>query len=222
MIFNNFSFFLIFSLLFTFSDCFAFKVTDEYKKYCFKKYIREGDKLTLSFVISSDETELVNANLTYQKSRTEPKILIYKVIQEELGNYVSEAPEKEGIYEVCIEPKDGKEFHVSMVFSSLFEERNINNIVTDTEMKKITEDMNEVRTDFELIEMNMRHLNNRNYRHLEILQQFIKSIERMTYLKIFIIALSSLFQIFIIQKLFGPDKRHKKIVGTFSEKGSDL
>ena len=44
----------------------------------------------------------------------------------------------------------------------------------------------------------------------------ITSIEKLSYAKIFILVLLSLFQILIIQRFFGKDKRVTKLPGAFS------
>ena len=50
----------------------------------------------------------------------------------------------------------------------------------------------------------------------------IRSIKNATYLKIFFVVLMSGFQIYIITKFFGKEKRVSSIKGTFNDKGSVL
>ena len=209
---------IIFSLLLSYIKSFSFGVKDKYEKYCYKKYIYKGDQITVSFVITSFPKELIHVELTYQKERNSPKQMIYQVYDKDQGNYKSTKPEDEGYYELCFYSKKGKDIYVSMEYSSLYEDHNIKQIATDKEIKTINNDIKEMKNAFDKIQANARHLNNRKYRHMVLLQKLIYSIKKLTYLKIFFVAVLSTFQIYIIQKFFGPDKRVSSIKGAFSDK----
>ena len=214
--------FIIFSSLLYFSFSFSFNIPDTKEKYCFSKYIQKGDHITMSFMVSSSQKELIHVSLTFQKDKNSIKQNIYEVREKESGDYNSPDPTEEGYYELCFYSKKGKDIFVNMEFFTLYEEHDIKKIATDKEIKTINDDIKEVRDVVDKIESNARNLNTRKYNHLNILKQYITSIKRLTYLKIFAIALLSLFQIYVVQKFFGPNKRVSTIKGVFSGKDGVL
>lgn len=219
---NNFILFIIFSFLISFSLCFSFGFNDEKEKYCLKKYVQKGDHITVSFMVASSQKELIHALLTYQKDKNSPKQNLFEVIDKESGDYNSQNPTEEGYYELCFFSKKGKYLYVNMEFYTLYEDHDIKKVATDKEIKTFNNDIKEIKNVVDKIETNARHLNTRKYRHLKILKQYITSIKRLTYLKIFVVALLSLFQIYVVHKFFGPDKRVSTIKGVFSEKDAVL
>ena len=219
---NTFIISIIFSFLISSSLSFHFGVIDTKEKYCYKKYIQKGDQITVSFMIASGQKDVIHVLLTYQKDKNARKINIYEAIDKESGDYTSENPTEEGLYELCFYSQKGKSLYVNMEFYTLYEEHDIKKVATDKEIKTFNEDIKEVKNVIDKIETNARHLNTRKYRHLKILKKYITSIKRLTYLKIFAVALLSLFQIYIVQKFFGPDKRVSTIKGIFSEKDAVL
>ena len=176
----------------------------------------------MSFMVSSSQKELIHVSLTFQKDKNSIKQNIYEVREKESGDYNSPDPTEEGYYELCFYSKKGKDIFVNMEFFTLYEEHDIKKIATDKEIKTINDDIKEVRDVVDKIESNARHLNTRKYNHLNILKQYITSIKRLTYLKIFAVALLSLFQIYVVQKFFGPNKRVSTIKGVFSGKDGVL
>ena len=210
-------YFLIFLIFFSYSNSFSFGVNDRYEKYCFNKYVTAGDQITLSFVITSYPKELINADFTYSKEKHSTKAAIYQVTNKDSGNYKSQNP-KEGYYELCFYSKKGKEYQVSMEFYTLFEEHNLKEMATDKDFKNINKDVQELKNDIEKMQANARHLIDRKYWHNSILSKLTNSIKRLTYLKMFCIAVLSIFQIYVVQKFFGPDKRVSSIKGAFSDK----
>ena len=219
---NYINIFIIFSSLLYFSFSFSFNIPDVKDKYCFSKYIQKGDHITMSFMVSSSQKELIHVSLTFQKDKNSIKQNIYEVREKESGDYNSPDPTEEGYYELCFYSKKGKDIFVNMEFFTLYEEHDIKKIATDKEIKTINNDIKEVRDVVDKIESNARHLNTRKYNHLNILKQYITSIKRLTYLKIFAVALLSLFQIYVVQKFFGPNKRVSTIKGVFSGKDGVL
>lgn len=215
---NIYFIFLLFISFISHSYCFSFGVKDEYEKYCFTKFIKEGDQITLSFVITSYPKELINADLSYRKNKNDPKSIIYQVVDKDKGDYNSQNSLKEGYYELCFYSKKGKQYYVSMEFSTLFEDHNLKKMATDKEIQTINKDIKDMKAQFEKIEVNSRHLIDIKYYLGSLLYSLTNSIKRLTYFKIFAIAVLSTFQIYIIQKFFGPDKRVTSIKGAFSDK----
>ena len=212
---------IIISLSLSLFHCFSFTVKDTYDKYCFKKYIYEGDEIAISFVSTSYPKELIKANLTYQKEKYDTKKLIYEVIDKERGDYTQSNISEAGYYELCFYSKKGKQYRASMEFDSFYQEHNIKKLASDKELKAVNKEIKEMKNAIHKMEINSRHITNMNYEHISTMKSLIISIKKLTYLKIFVIALMSLFQIYIIHKLFGPDKRVTKIKG-FSDKNNIL
>ena len=52
---------------------------------------------------------------------------------------------------------------------------------------------------------------------VNILNDIISSIKNLTFFKLGIVFLLSVFQIIVIQKFFGPDKRVSSVKGAFSD-----
>ena len=219
---NFLNIFIIFSSLITLSFSFSFSLPDEKEKYCFKKYIQKGDHITISYMIASSQKESIHVSLTYQKDKNSIKMTLYEVLEKESDDYNSPYPTDEGYYELCFFSKKGKNLYLNMEFYTLYEEHDIKKVATDKEIKTFNNDIKEIKEVVDKIETNARHLNTRKYRHLRILKQYITTIKRLTYLKICAVASLSLFQIFIVQKFFGPDKRVSTIKGIFSEKDGVL
>ena len=69
---------------------------------------------------------------------------------------------------------------------------------------------------FQNIHSNARQINDRRFRHNKILNGIIVSIETLTLVKIGIVALLSLLQIYAITKFFGDDKRVTSVKGAFA------
>ena len=213
---------LIFSFLLNFIHCFTFVVIDNYEKYCFKKSIIQDDKLSISFLVTSYPKEAINVNLTYQKEEYSTKNIIYQVINEDQGTYKSEKPLDEGYYELCFYSKKGKQLYISLEFSSLFEDKNIKQLATDKEIKTINKDIKEMKEALEQMEANAKHLVHRAYDFFAIMRTIISSVKKLTFLKIFVLAAMTLFQIYIITKFFGTDKRVSTIKGGFKNKNDIL
>jgi len=211
MKYTNICIYLSLAYLISFSNCFMFRLIDDHEKYCFSKYIDNNDQIIANFVVASDKEQLIRVELTKQKDKTSPKVMIWNVVDKEDGDYYSENSLEEGYYELCFYSIRGEDFYVSMQFYSLNEDHNLNHLATDKEVKSIKTEIKEMKKAIDKIETNARHLNTRNFRHMSLLKEIISSIKRITSFKIVAIAVLSAFQIYIIQKFFGPDKRQSTI-----------
>ena len=78
-------------------------------------------------------------------------------------------------------------------------------------------DATEIQKTFQEIELNLKYTVDRKVQHTTILNDIINSIKNLTILKIVIVCLLSLFQVIVIQRFFGPDKRVSNIKGAFSD-----
>ena len=81
----------------------------------------------------------------------------------------------------------------------------------------MSEGVNELKASFQSFEKNFRFIVDRRTRHTTILTDIITSIKQLTFLKMAIILVLSVFQVIVIQRFFGPDKRVTTVKGAFSD-----
>ena len=87
----------------------------------------------------------------------------------------------------------------------------MNRIATDTQLKNIAQKIKQIKNGFNNLENNSNNLMNNKYFHLSYLYKYLKQIKNLTFAKIIVIGSVTLFQIYVIQKMFGEDKRIRKI-----------
>ena len=71
--------------------------------------------------------------------------------------------------------------------------------------------IDEINLKMTTLENNAHNLLNRKFTHFLYLSDYIREIKILTLIKILIVAIVSIFQIYVIQKMFGDDKRLSKI-----------
>ena len=190
---------------------FLYKISGKKDKYCFRKIIDENDTLSVSFVVSTDQSDQIKVTLT----RLFNNEIIYKEEKTESGIFKSEKGEDGGKYELCFYPLSDNKFYISFEFYTI-EEENIKELAKDIDIQYMVEEFKAVNTAFTEIENNARHINDKRFRNTKILRKIINSVENWTIIKIIIISLLSILQVFIIRKFFGPDKRLSKVKGAYS------
>ena len=195
-----------------FSLSLQFKVSGEKQKYCFSKTINDNDIISFSYIVSAETSEPINVALTYLVDNK----IIFKEEKEEGGSYRSEDGEKGGKYEVCFITNNDHKFYISFDFNTLGEGGNIQELAQDKDVQEMGVELQAVTGAFTEIENNARHINDRRFRHAKILRKIIKSIDDLTFMKIAVVAILSLLQVFIIRRFFGPDKRVSKVKGAYS------
>ena len=195
-----------------FSLSLQFKVSGEKQKYCFSKTINDNDIISFSYIVSAETSEPINVALTYSVDNK----IIFKEEKEEGGSYRSEDGEKGGKYEVCFITNNDHKFYISFDFNTLGEGGNIQELAQDKDVQEMGVELQAVTGAFTEIENNARHINDRRFRHSKILSRIIKSIDDLTFMKIAVVAILSLLQVFIIRRFFGPDKRVSKVKGAYS------
>ena len=195
-----------------FSLSLQFKVSGEKQKYCFSKTINDNDIISFSYIVSAETSEPINVALTYLVDNK----IIFKEEKEEGGSYRSEDGEKGGKYEVCFITNNDHKFYISFDFNTLGEGGNIQELAQDKDVQEMGVELQAVTGAFTEIENNARHINDRRFRHSKILSRIIKSIDDLTFMKIAVVAILSLLQVFIIRRFFGPDKRVSKVKGAYS------
>ena len=195
-----------------FSLSLQFKVSGEKQKYCFSKTINDNDIISFSYIVSAETSEPIKVILKY----TVDNKIIYKDDNEEGGSYRSEDGEAGGKYEVWFITNNDHKFYISFDFNTLGEGGNIQELAQDKDVQEMGVELQAVTGAFTEIENNARHINDRRFRHSKILSRIIKSIDDLTFMKIAVVAILSLLQVFIIRRFFGPDKRVSKVKGAYS------
>lgn len=181
--------------------------------HCYTKSLLTEDKLFFSFLVSSAENKTLVVNFTNINTHK----LIYQGVNSTI-EYKSETL-KPGDYQVCFEPKDkNANFYLSFQFYSFSENGIVNELAIDKEVKYMMQGVNELKESFHNFETNFKYIVDRRTKHNQILNDIIASIKNLTLLKIFVILFLSIFQVFIIEKFFGPDKRVSTVKGVFSQK----
>lgn len=197
---------IIFISLIINSYTYLFTIERAVTRHCFRKNITiNGDKVSLSFSIIADPKILIDVDIKQRENNQR----IYYGSSVDQGKFTSPSL-KPGIYELCFYPHGSRKMHISFTYTSLYEDQNnqiFSKLASDYQMKTVFEDVNEIKQAYETIISNSRILADSRYSHLNLLNNIIGSIKRLTYLKLFIILILSVFQIYVIRKLFGNEKR---------------
>lgn len=166
--------------------------------YCFNKFVEEGDRLNLSYVVTGDEnSEKVN---TFIKDGDENTI--FNNIQESDGAYYIEI-RKAGKYKLCFSGLEGKEYYISFEYYTNNEKGHTLDLAKDSNIHDLKKDTSDIAMMLEEIEQNTRFIMDRRNKHTDVINQITRYIKNMSYLKIFIVVAVSLMQVFLIQKFYG-------------------
>ncbi len=187
---------------------FMFSVEKFKREYCFSKEISLKDqRITFNFATIGEKKEFVD---TILKQVTPNKKDLYSTSKSETGEFKTN-PLTPGKYNLCFYPYSTNNFQISFNFQSSEEDEDIRNIATDTQMKEIKGKIEEIKNGMKLMERNSNSLIDRKFTHFLYLSNYISQIKTLTFVKVIIVALISFFQIFVIKKMFGDDKRISKI-----------
>ena len=199
--------FLYLLLCFGKINLFMITLNQFYPQYCFFKIIKEDNqRIIFNYATIGEQKELINVTFT---QLTPQKNIFYSKYYLESDEYNSPNL-KQGKYNLCFIPNSKNEFKISFNFQTL-DDKNMNDIATDTQLKNIVEKVKKIKNGFQNLEDNSNNLLNTKYTHLLYLSKYLKQIKRLTFTKIIIIGLMVLFQIYVIQKMFGEDKRISQI-----------
>ena len=195
-------------LLFQKINLFIFTVNQFFPKYCFyKNILTDNAKISFNFATIGDKKEFINISLTQVAPLKQE---LYSKSYIELDEYIT-SNLKQGKYYLCFIPNTKNEFKISFNLQSFEEDENLNKIATDTQLKNIGEKLEKIKEGFNNLENNSNNLMNTKATHLAYLYNYLKDIKKLTFAKVFIISFVSLFQIYVIQKMFGEDKRLSQI-----------
>ena len=189
-------------------NSFIFTLNQFFPKYCFYKIIKTDEvKIIFNYATIGEKEELVNVTFIQTNPNTKE---IYSKSYLDSDEYISPNLKK-GKYNLCFIPNTKNEFKISFNFQTLEEDENMNRIATDTQLKNIAQKIKQIKNGFNNLENNSNNLMNNKYFHLSYLYKYLKQIKNLTFAKIIVIGSVTLFQIYVIQKMFGEDKRISKI-----------
>lgn len=186
---------------------------------CFLKNLLRKDKLIMNFVLTSEHKQTFNVEI--KEITSNETIYFHGYIEQ--GSYKSKEPLEEGTYRLCFYPADKGRAEISLNYYTLNEENdNLIDLASDTELKGVGKEIEEIKGLIEEIVNNARFLIDRRLTHLKILKEIIKSLKFYTVLKFITVTILSTFQIYIIRKFFGNEKRVSNIKASFSGKNDFL
>ena len=195
------------------SNALKVKINGKQKDYCFTKTIYDvEDTIKIFFLISSGRTESVN--VTFKNS--EGKIL-YQEVTRQRGEYQSDVL-PQGDYTLCFSPRTNNQYYISFDIQLASDSSLTKDLAKDKEVKGIKNGVLDLEKLFNDFEKNLKFIVDRRNHHYVILLNVISSIKTISAIKILIIILLSIFQVFIITKFFGTNKR----VSTIKAGSKDL
>ena len=198
---NNSKLLIILSIIISISSL-KIKINSYQKDYCFTKTIYQTeDTIKLSFLISSGKKEQVNVTFKNKDGK-----LLYQEIYKQRDEYTTDVLPS-GDYTLCFTPRSNSQFYITFDMQVASDSSVTKDLAKDKEVKGIKSGVIDLENLFNDFEKNLKFIVDRRNHHHSILKDVIGSIKTITAIKILIIISLSLFQIFIITKFFGSDKR---------------
>ena len=211
MVFMSFLFIYLFGNI----NSFMFEVQKSQREYCFSKTIdASSQRINYHFQTMGESKENINSALR-QISPVRKDIHITS--NSESGQFNS-GPLEPGKYKLCFYPFSTNEFSVTFTFQTSEEDGVFKDLATDTQMKKMREKLDEIEKGIIHIQNDGNNLLTRKFINFKYLNNYIRQIKILTFVKIAIVGLISLFQIYVIQKMFGDDKRMSQIKADLKNK----
>ena len=178
------------------------KINGSRKDYCFTKTIYEAeDTMKISFLISSGRTEAINISFKNKDGK-----ILYQEVSKQRGEYQTDVIPS-GDYTLCFSPRTTNEYYVTFDMEIAGDSSVTKDLAKDKEVKNIKNGVFELERLFNDFEKNLKFIVDRRNHHHTILKDVVGSIKTISAIKILIIISLSLFQVFIITKFFGADKR---------------
>ena len=200
-LFINSKLLIIFTLIISISSL-KVKINGRQKDYCFTKTIyEEQDTMKIFFLVSSGKTEQINVTFKNQEGK-----IIYQETTRQRGDYQSDVLPS-GDYTLCFSPRTSNEYYVSFDMQMAGESAVTKDLAKDKEVKGIKNGVLDLEKLFNDFEKNLKFIVDRRNHHHTILKDVVGSIKTISFIKILIIIILSMFQVFIITKFFGTDKR---------------
>ena len=178
------------------------KINGRQKDYCFTKSIYENeDTMKIFFLISSGRTEQLNVTFKNKEGK-----ILYQEVTRQRGEYQTDVL-PQGDYTLCFSPRTSNQYYISFDMQLSSDSAVTKDLAKDKEVKGIKNGVLDLEKLFNDFEKNLKFIVDRRNHHHTILQDIVGSIKIISGIKILIIILLSNFQVFIITKFFGADKR---------------
>ncbi len=175
--------------------------TGKKDKYCFYKEIENIDTIHLSYVISGDNDEKVNVVLVHEGDNK----VIYEQHNSDAGEYKHENAVG-GKHKLCFLPLHAGSYYISFEFFTHYEKGHTVDMAKDQNLHEMKKDVTDITYMFEEMEKNIRFIMDRRSKHSIVIGDIVTSIRHISYLKILVVVLVSLLQVFLIHKFFGGKK----------------
>ena len=199
--FNDFKLLIILSLIISITSL-KVKITGKRRDYCFMKTIyEEEDTMKISFLISSGKTEPVNVTFKNKEGK-----ILYQEVSRQRGEYQTDVLPS-GEYTLCFSPRSTSEYYITFDIQVAGQSTVTRDLAKDKEVKGIKNGVLDLERLFNDFEKNLKFIVDRRNHHHTILKDVSTSIRNISTIKILIIISLSIFQVFIITKFFGADKR---------------
>ena len=182
------------------------KINGRQKDYCFTKSIYENeDTMKIFFLISSGKTEQLNVTFKNKEGK-----ILYQEVTRQRGEYQTDVL-PQGDYTLCFSPRTSNQYYISFDMQLSSDSAVTKDLAKDKEVKGIKNGVLDLEKLFNDFEKNLKFIVDRRNHHHTILQDIVGSIKIISGIKILIIILLSIFQVFIITKFFGTNKRVSNI-----------
>ena len=200
--FLNTKILIILFIIISSSKALKVKINGRQKDYCFTKSIYENeDTMKIFFLISSGRTEQLNVTFKNKEGK-----ILYQEVTRQRGEYQTDVL-PQGDYTLCFSPRTSNQYYISFDMQLSSDSAVTKDLAKDKEVKGIKNGVLDLEKLFNDFEKNLKFIVDRRNHHHTILQDIVGSIKIISGIKILIIILLSIFQVFIITKFFGSDKR---------------
>jgi hypothetical protein len=170
-------------------------------QYCVRKRFDDDDQLNLHFFVTGELVGDVSVTIY------DPNGLIFYTKEKVSNDNTTKETKLPGQYKLCFQSLISLEIYISFEFYSLHEQGHVLNLAKDADLHDLKKDTNDISLLFEEIENNIRFTMDRKNKHNDILTDLITSIRHMSYLKILVIVLVSLLQVFLVKKFYGGNSK---------------
>ena len=200
--FLNTKILIILFIIISSSKALKVKINGRQKDYCFTKSIYENeDTMKIFFLISSGKTEQLNVIFKNREGK-----ILYQEVTRQRGEYQTDVL-PQGDYTLCFSPRTSNQYYISFDMQLSSDSAVTKDLAKDKEVKGIKNGVLDLEKLFNDFEKNLKFIVDRRNHHHTILQDIVGSIKIISGIKILIIILLSIFQVFIITKFFGTNKR---------------
>jgi hypothetical protein len=157
--------------------------------------------MKIFFLISSGRTEQLNVTFKNKEGK-----ILYQEVTRQRGEYQTDVL-PQGDYTLCFSPRTSNQYYISFDMQLSSDSAVTKDLAKDKEVKGIKNGVLDLEKLFNDFEKNLKFIVDRRNHHHTILQDIVGSIKIISGIKILIIILLSIFQVFIITKFFGNNKR---------------